>query len=80
MSLVVFSFTDDFYCSSRRNAEASARVSFQVLIRHTDNNLCFHRDALKPFYFLLPISRERIVFRSNFQNGDFDGLTRFEVP
>ena len=31
------------------------------------------------FYFLLPISRESIVFGSNFRNGDFDGFTRFEV-
>ena len=31
------------------------------------------------FHFLLPISRESIVFRSNFRNGDFDGFTRFEV-
>ena len=31
------------------------------------------------FYFFLPISRERIVFGSNFRNGDFDGFTRFEV-
>ena len=30
------------------------------------------------FYFLLPISRESIVFGSNFRNGDFDGFTRFE--
>ena len=30
-------------------------------------------------YFLLPVSRESIVFRSNFRNGDFDGFTRFEV-
>ena len=29
--------------------------------------------------FLLPISRESIVFGSNFRNGDFDGFTRFEV-
>ena len=33
----------------------------------------------KQFYFLLPISRESIVLRSNFRNGDFDGFTRFEV-
>ena len=26
------------------------------------------------FYFLLPISRENIVFGSNFRNGGFDGL------
>ena len=32
------------------------------------------------YYFLLPISRESIVFGSNFRGGDFDGLTRFEVP
>ena len=32
------------------------------------------------FYFLLFISRESIVFRSNFQSGDFNGFTRFEVP
>ena len=32
------------------------------------------------FYFLLPISRESIVFGSNFRSGDFDGFTRFEVP
>ena len=32
------------------------------------------------FYFLLPIRRESIVFDSNFRSGDFDGLTRFEVP
>ena len=31
------------------------------------------------FYFLLPVSRESIVFGSNFRNGDFDGFTRFEV-
>ena len=31
------------------------------------------------FYFLLPISRETIVFGSNFRSGDFDGFTRFEV-
>ena len=30
------------------------------------------------FYFLLPISRESIVFGSNFKNGDFDGFTRYE--
>ena len=33
-----------------------------------------------PFYFLLPISRESIVFGSDFRNRDFDGFTRFEVP
>ena len=32
------------------------------------------------FYFLLPISRESIVFGSNFRSGDFDGFTCFEVP
>ena len=32
------------------------------------------------FYFFLPISRENIVFGSNFRNRDFDGFTRFEVP
>ena len=32
------------------------------------------------YYFLLPISRESIVFGSNFRNGDFDGSTRFEGP
>ena len=31
------------------------------------------------FYFLLPISRESIVFGSNFRSGDFDGFTRFEA-
>ena len=30
------------------------------------------------YYFLLPISRESIVFGSNFRNGDFDGFARFE--
>ena len=35
--------------------------------------------ALFLFYFLLPISRESIVFGSNFRNGDFVGFTRFEV-
>ena len=30
-------------------------------------------------YFLLPISRESIVFGSNFRNEDFYGFTRFEV-
>ena len=34
----------------------------------------------KHFYFLLPISRESIVFGSNFRNGDIEGFTRFEVP
>ena len=32
------------------------------------------------FYFLLPISRESIVFGSSFRNGHLDELTRFEVP
>ena len=32
------------------------------------------------FYFLLPISRESIVFGSNFRHGDFDGFKRFEFP
>ena len=32
------------------------------------------------FHILLPISKESIVFESNFRNGDFDGFTRFEVP
>ena len=31
------------------------------------------------FYFLSPLSRESIVFGSNFRNGDFDDFTRFEV-
>ena len=31
------------------------------------------------YYFLLPTSRERIFFRSNYRSGDFDGFTRFEV-
>ena len=35
---------------------------------------------LLPFYFLLPISIESIVFGSNFRSGDFDGFTLFEVP
>ena len=30
-------------------------------------------------YFHSPISRESIVFGSNFQSGDFDGFTLFEV-
>ena len=30
--------------------------------------------------FLFPISRESVVFGSNFRSGDFDGFTRFEVP
>ena len=43
---------------------------------------CLHGKALSNFnfYFLLPISRESIVFRSNFRSGDFDGFTYFEVP
>ena len=32
------------------------------------------------FYFLLLLSRESIVFDSNFRSGDFDGFTRNEVP
>ena len=32
------------------------------------------------YYFLLLIIRENIVFRSNFQSGDFDGFSRFQVP
>ena len=32
------------------------------------------------FYFLLPIRRESIVFRSNFRDGDFDGFTRLGSP
>ena len=32
------------------------------------------------FCFLLPISRESIVFGSKFRNGDFDGFTRYEDP
>ena len=34
------------------------------------------------FYFLLSISRESIVFESNFRKGDFDGITHskaFEI-
>ena len=30
-------------------------------------------------YFLLPISRESIVFGSNFRSGDFDGFTSFDI-
>ena len=40
---------------------------------------CRHGHRPPLFYFLLPISRESIVFGTNFQNGDFDGFTRFEV-
>ena len=29
------------------------------------------------FYFLLPISRESIIFGSNFRDSDFDGFARF---
>ena len=32
------------------------------------------------YYFLLPISKENIVFGSNFRRGDFDGFMRLEVP
>ena len=32
------------------------------------------------YYFLLSISRESIVFGSNFRSGGFGGFTRFEVP
>ena len=32
------------------------------------------------YYFLIPTSRESIVFVSNFLSGDFDGFTCFEVP
>ena len=32
------------------------------------------------FYFLLPISRESIVFESNFRTGDFDAFTGYDVP
>ena len=35
-----------------------------------------HNQIPNSFHFLLPISREIIVFVSNFQNGDFDGFTR----
>ena len=31
------------------------------------------------FNVLLPICRESIVLGSNFESGDFDGCTRFEV-
>ena len=31
------------------------------------------------YYFLLPISRESIVFGWNFRSWDFDGFTRFEI-
>ena len=30
------------------------------------------------YYFLLPRSRESIVFVLNFRNGDFEGITRFD--
>ena len=46
-----------------------------ILINSFDVLMCMH-----PCYFLLPISRESIVFGSNFRNGDFDGFTRFEIP
>ena len=39
-----------------------------------------HQNFAETVYFLVPISRESIVFVSNFQNGDFDEFTRFEVP
>ena len=62
---------------------------------HTDESVkvLFHTASIKKylhlfqigsnmnhFYFLLPISRESIVFGSNFRNGDFKGFTRFQVP
>ena len=45
----------------------------------TKNALKFSFHFLS-FYFLLSISRESIVFGSNFRSGDFDGITCFEVP
>ena len=40
---------------------------------------CTSKVTLMIFYFLLPIRRESIVLGSNFRNGDFDAIARFEV-
>ena len=48
-----------------------------------DSRLNYNTDCISVsvyFYFLFPISRENIVFGSNFRSRDFDGFTRFEVP
>ena len=39
------------------------------------------KTGIYPFFFnfLLPMSKESIVLVSNFQNGDFNGFSRFEV-
>ena len=54
-----------------------AKRAFSAMFERTDTIIL--RNVFS-FYFLLPISRESIVFGSNFRNGDFDGFTRFEVP
>ena len=52
------------------------------IISNLNENLVFFNNEIHFcdfFYFLLPISRESIVFGSHFRNGDFDGFSRFEV-
>ena len=52
--------------------------SISMFLKHLNKDQS--SSAISPFYFLLPISREFIVFWSNFRNGDFDRFTRYEVP
>ena len=54
-------------------------VIFQIALKELHHPIFF--PVYPPSCHLLsPISRESIVFGSNFRNGDFDGFTRFEVP
>ena len=53
--------------------------SFVSKMRKLENWTKFIRKVF--FYFPLPIyGRKSIVLGSNFQNGDFEGFTHFEVP
>ena len=69
-------FTQDSLNLAVKPLEAKYSFSFMW-----DNSFKTILRRLKfKYYFLLPIyGRESIVLESNFQNWNFDGLTRFEV-
>ena len=73
-------FPRKFVCFLMKLEFHSAKNKVTILVRmYLQKSVSEFQIYIEYYYFLLPISRESIIFGSNFRNGDFDGFTRFEV-
>ena len=65
-----------FQCRSETNHIVNENISFPKRIVLFQRRQLVKKISEFFYYFLLPVTRESIVFGSNFRNGDFDGFSR----